>query len=98
MPEDVKRGRGKNEEKLVIKDPLMEPYEIRVDSTNHVVIDASKSSANAQQGYYHDLSGAIKCIIKLKLRNQPETFTLRQYLDEFSKLLDRLDEIVKPFK
>lgn len=98
MAEEIKRGRGKNDEKLIIKDPLMEPYEIRVDATNYVVIDTNKSTANAPQGYYNDLSTALKGVVKLKLRTKSATVTLRQYLDEYNHVVAQLDEIVKPFK
>jgi hypothetical protein len=97
MADDNKRGRAKNEEKLVIRDPAIEPYEIRVDSNNYVVIDTDKSMANSPQGYFNDVGTAIRFIVKLQIKHKKNTYTLTQYLKEYNDCVDRLQQITNQF-
>lgn len=92
--EKLKKGRAKNEERMVIKDPYLEPYEIRVDAYNYVVYDTSKSATSAPQAYCNDVPSALKVIVKEKLANDKITITLSEYLQKIVTEREKINQII----
>ena len=88
------RGRQKGQTKRMsmIKDPVIDPYEIQVEEDQFVLIDTEKDKP---LGYYSDLSSAVKKISRLSLANQKEDYTLAGFIESFNNIKNQL---TKPFK
>lgn len=89
-----KKGRVKNEERLVIKDSILEPYEIRTDAYNYVLFDTTKSDSQAPQGYFNDVRGCIRQLIRIKIRDVKQTITLKEYLYNLTEEHKKFDKLL----
>jgi hypothetical protein len=88
------RGRQKGQTKRmsIIKDPIINPYEIQVEEDQYVLIDTDKEKP---LGYYSDLSNAIQKITRLGLANQKEEFTLAGFIESFNNIKNQLTKSFK---
>ena len=88
------RGRQKGQTKRMskIKDSIIAPYEIWIEEDQFVLVDTEK---NKPLGYYSELVGAIKKISRLGLANQKADFTLKEFVESFNIIQNKL---TKPFK
>ena len=88
------RGRQKGQTKRMskIKDSIIAPYEIWIEEDQFVLVDTEK---NKPLGYYSELVGAIKKISRLGLANQKADFTLKEFVESFNTIQNKL---TKPFK
>ena len=83
------RGRQKGQTKRMsmIKDPVIDPYEIQVEEDQYVLIDTEKEKP---LGYYSDLTNAIEKISRLGLANAKEEYTLAGFIESFNNIKNKL--------
>ncbi len=89
-----KRGRpkGGTNKSCLIKDPLLEPYEIHIDGGNRQYILYDTSNKN-NIGYYTGLSNVIKAIMQTKYvptGGNDNVYTLREYIKAMSKMRNEI--------
>ena len=88
------RGRQKGQTKRmsIIKDPIIDPYEIQVEEDQYVLIDTKKENP---LGYYTNLSSAVDKISRLGLANQKEIYTLAGFIESFNNIKNKLTNSIK---
>ena len=88
------RGRQKGQTKRMsmIKDPVIDPYEIQVEEDQYVLVDTEKDKP---LGYYSNLEQVIKKVSRMSLANQKEDYTLAGFIESFNNIKNQL---IKPFK
>ena len=88
------RGRQKGQTKRMsmIKDPVIDPYEIQVEEDQYVLVDTEKDKP---LGYYSNLEQVIKKVSRMSLANQKENYTLTGFIESFNNIKNK---ITKPFK
>ena len=88
------RGRQKGQTKRMsmIKDPVIDPYEIQVEEDQYVLVDTEKDKP---LGYYSNLEQVIKKVSRMSLANQKEDYTLAGFIESFNNIKDQLTQ---PFK
>ena len=88
------RGRQKGQTKRMsmIKDPVIDPYEIQVEEDQYVLVDTEKDKP---LGYYSNLEQVIKKVSRMSLANQKEDYTLAGFIESFNNIKNQL---TKPFK
>ena len=88
------RGRQKGQAKRMsmIKDPVIDPYEIQVEEDQYVLVDTEKDKP---LGYYSNLEQVIKKVSRMSLANQKEDYTLAGFIESFNNIKNQL---TKPFK
>ena len=88
------RGRQKGQTKRMsmIKDPVIDPYEIQVEEDQYVLVDTEKDKP---LGYYSNLEQVIKKVSRMSLANQKEDYTLAGFIESFNNIKNKLTE---PFK
>jgi len=89
-----KRGRpkGGTNKSCLIKDPLLEPYEIHIDGGNRQYILYDTINKN-NIGYYTGLSNVIKAIMQTKYvptGGNDNVYTLREYIKAMSKMRNEI--------
>lgn len=95
--EKKQRGRkaGDVKEYTIIKDDSMKPYIILIDENNYILQKVSSDGTAANYGYFSSLVSAIDKIVRLNMANKAKTFTLREYLDEYKKEVEKLNKLLK---
>jgi hypothetical protein len=94
-----KRGRpkGQQSKKVLIKDPLIAPYEIHVDEKhwNYMLVNAKTQNV---EGYYTQLPNVIREIMREKYipNNSPRTYTIREYIVAMTHLYNAMKELMVP--
>jgi hypothetical protein len=86
------RPRGGTNKSCLIKDPLLEPYEIHIDGGNRQYILYDTSNKN-NIGYYTGLSNVIKAIMQTKYvptGGNDNVYTLREYIKAMSKMRNEI--------
>ena len=88
------RGRQKGQTKrmIVIKDPVIAPYEIQVEEDQFVLIDTEK---NKPLGYFSNLETVITRVSRMSLANAKEDYTLAGFIESYNNIKE---QITKPFK
>ena len=84
------RPRGGTSKSCLIKDKLIEPYEIHVDNANRqfILVDTTNKS---NVGYYTKLTSALKAIMETKYvptGGNNNIYTLREYIKAMSQVRD----------
>ena len=95
-----KRGRpkGGTSKTCLIKDPLIEPYEIHVDEKNrcYILYDTGKK---LNIGYYVSFPALLKAIMEeryVPTGGDNNVYTLREYVKQMSKLRDAMVRVLQP--
>ena len=95
-----KRGRpkGGTSKSCLIKDPLIEPYEIHVDEKNrcYILYDTVKKQ---NTGYYVSFPALLKAIMMeryVPTGGDNNVYTLREYVKQMSKLRDAMVKVLQP--
>ena len=85
------RGRQKGQTKRMsmIKDPVIDPYEIQVEEDQYVLVDTEKDKP---LGYYSNLEQVIKKVSRMSLANQKEDYTLAGFIESFNNIKNKLTE------
>ena len=84
------RPRGGTSKSCLIKDKLIEPYEIHVDNANRQFILVDTTNKN-NVGYYTKLTSALKAIMETKYvptGGDNNVYTLREYIKAMSQVRD----------
>jgi len=84
------RPRGGTSKTCLIKDKLIEPYEIHVDNANRQFILVDTTNKN-NVGYYTKLTSALKAIMETKYvptGGDNNIYTLREYIKAMSQVRD----------
>ena len=94
-----KRGRpkGSSSKSCLIQDPLIAPYEVHVDETNHqyILYDASNKS---NIGYYINMVALLKAIMRRKFvptGGNNNIYTLREYIKCMSQIRDEISSLLE---
>ena len=95
--EKKQRGRkaGDTKEYTIIKDDSMKPYIIAMDESNYILQKVSNDGTTINYGYFSSLISAITKIVKLNMANKGKTLSLREYLDEYKKEVEKLNKLLK---
>ena len=86
------RPRGGTSKSCLIKDKLIEPYEIHVDNANRQFILVDTTNKN-NVGYYTKLTYALKAIMETKYvptGGDNNVYTLREYIKAMSKMRNEI--------
>lgn len=92
------RPKGSTTKKCLIKDPLIAPYEVHVDETNHQYI-LYNTVSQKNDGYYIKLPLLLKAIMKTKYvptGGDNNIYTLREYIKGMSQIRDELVALLEP--
>ena len=84
------RPRGGTIKSCLIRDKLIEPYEIHVDNANRQFILVDTTNKN-NVGYYTKLTSALKAIMETKYvptGGDNNIYTLREYIKAMSQVRD----------
>ena len=83
------RGRQKGQTKRmsVIKDPIIAPYEIKVEEHQYVLVDTEKDKPLS---YHGSLDNAIKRISQIYLANSKESYTLTGFIESYKNIVEQL--------
>ena len=92
------RPRGGTSKTCLIKDKLIEPYEIHVDNGGRqfILVDTTNKS---NVGYYTKLTSALKAIMETKYvptGGDNNVYTLREYIKAMSQVRDGILRLMKP--
>lgn len=92
---------------IVIKDPILEPFHIEIDTSCFMVIEKSivtrgfaggKASGNMKTsvvGYYTSFKNALNVIAKHKFYQNKKSYnSLKEYMDEWKILKEGVDQII----
>ena len=95
-----KRGRpkGGTSKSCLIRDKLIEPYEIHIDEKNrcYVLYDTVKKQ---NTGYYVNFPALLKAIMEeryVPTGGDNNVYTLREYVSQMSKLRDAMVRVLQP--
>lgn len=85
---------------LTIKDPAIEPYEIKVDDMcfNVVRVLISKEKNNRIErpvGYFGNFSAALKRIAHNKVVSENKKLTVLEYIEKYEQVVKHLEQTVK---
>tara|TARA_Y100000034_G_C6750219_1_gene333405 strand:+ start:43 stop:354 length:312 start_codon:yes stop_codon:yes gene_type:complete len=91
------RPRGGTSKSCLIRDKLIEPYEIHVDNANRqfILVDTTNKS---NVGYYTKLTNALKAIMETKYvptGGDGNVYTLREYIKAMSQVRDGILALMK---
>ena len=92
------RPRGGTSKSCLIRDKLIEPYEIHVDNANRQFILVDTTNKN-NVGYYTKLTSALKAIMETKYvptGGNNNIYTLREYIKAMSQVRDGILRLMKP--
>jgi len=90
------RPKGSTTKRCLIKDELIKPFEIHIDESNHQFLLVDSQTQNVE-GYYSQITYAIKAILKKRcVPNNGETYTLKGYVKEMSKVRDDMMDLLVP--
>ena len=91
------RPKGQHSKKVLIKDPLIAPYEIHVDEKhwNYMLVNAKTQNV---EGYYTALPYAIKALMRERYipNNSKRTYTIREYIVAMTDLHNAMKELMVP--
>ena len=93
-----KRGRpkGGTRKSCLIKDPLIEPYEVHVDGGNNQYILYDTRNKN-NVGYYTGLGNVLKAIMRTKYvptGGDNNAYTLREYIKAMSRMHNAISKLL----
>jgi len=74
---------------MIIQDEALGKFEIEVDSRQFILRESGKNP----EGFFTTLEAAIKRVIKIRLAEKKDIVSLKEFLDEYQKLLDRLSKL-----
>ena len=94
-----KRGRpkGGTSKSCLIRDPLIEPYEVHVDSGNRQFILYDTTNKN-NVGYYTGLASTLKAIMQTKyvpMGGDNNVYTLREYIRAMGTMRNEIAALFK---
>jgi len=83
----------------IIRDPLISPYSISIDSFGFVLSEDKVSESGKEYnifiGHYLNLEGALKTVIRLKTLNKNKEYSsLRAYIDEVKELNNQIKTLI----
>jgi hypothetical protein len=91
----------------MIKDPILEPYFIGKDSNNYTVYQLVLPGTNTGRGrkvrekesvktltFHNDIASALNSIAKLKVENRPIYNTIKEYIVEWNRVKEEINQIV----
>jgi hypothetical protein len=92
----------------LIKDPLIEPYFIGKDASSYTVYENMKIGANSKGrgrktrtkegikpiSYHSDFGSCLASIAKLKINNKPMYTSIAEYVAEWRRIKEEINQIV----
>jgi len=92
----------------LIKDPLIEPYFIGKDSCSYTVYQSMHPGENTKGrgrktrtkegikplSFHSDLSSCLFSIAKLKMNNKPVYNSIKEYIAEWKRVKEEINQIV----
>jgi hypothetical protein len=96
-PFNGKRGRQKGQTKdiVIIKDPLLDPYEIHLDSSCYNLVEPGYNDSMVTVGYFNSLSALLGKLARYKLVEKKGEYTLREYINEHKQVIENLTKVIK---
>ena len=91
VSEIKKRGRQKGQTNMLsmIKDPLLEPFQVKIEENQFVLVKNDAKGKEEVYGYYSKLSYCLLKVAEIKTPNQP-TFTLSEYVERYKDVSNEL--------
>lgn len=82
---------------IIIKDPLLYPYYVRVEESQYVLMRDEKKKINPIIGYYRNLDQLFLDIIMKKIVQfgPKKIYNIREYLLEYKKMLEDFSILFK---
>lgn len=77
---------------VTIKDALLYPFFIRVDSNSFTVF---KTGSPIMVGCFTELKNALKRIAQTTVAEQPKIFSIGEYIKEFETVLTSFEKAIK---
>ena len=90
------RPKGQQSKSCLIKDDKIAPYEVHVDKYNYILVNGETGQT---EGYYTNLSYAIKAVLKQKYVPQGgdgNQYTIKEYINAMQLLTDEMAELLIP--
>ena len=84
---------------MIIKDPLIHPYEVNVGENQYVLrrktkyIDKKHNPIYNNIASFNHLSGVISYIVRKQLCESNKIVDLKDYIIEYSKQIERLEKL-----
>ena len=79
---------------MIIKDKLIEPFQIKVTDVSFNVIETGINEKGKDtittHGYYSDMKNALTKIVKMKVKYDVETMDLNSYFNRLEELSNKL--------
>jgi len=96
-PFNGKRGRQKGQIKNVsiIKDPLLDPYEIHIDNNCFNLVEPSYNGSMVTVGYFTSLSTLLSKVSRYKMVEKNQQYTIQEYIKEHKNTIDKLISVIK---
>lgn len=91
------RPKGGGARNCMIKDPLIEPYEVHIDEKYNQYI-LYNTSNNTNVGYYLNLPILLKAIMKEKFTptgKDNNVYTLRSYIKAMAMMRDEIQSLLE---
>jgi len=84
--------------KTIIKDSLIEPYEIYIDELNHTVgipnfNEKTQTTHLLGSKHFHSLEGCLRHIAKKIIVEKEQKLTIKQYITEYGNLLEQFKQL-----
>lgn len=85
------RGRTKGQTKkcVYIEDPLLGDYKIQIDESCYIPMKKEDSKALC---YHMKLGSALRFIVKQNLVSQENVFTIKEYINQYEKTFNELNQ------
>ena len=95
-----KKGRPKGSitKHCLIKDPLLEPYEVHVDEGAKCYVLVN-SKTGKTEGYYTTLPYLVKYVLSqqyIPVKGNNKTYTLKEYITGLNKITNDMRELLVP--
>jgi hypothetical protein len=83
---------------MIIKDKLIEPYEIHYDGLQYTIgkphVSAKGEKSLKNTSYFHSIEYAISKIISIKMGEKQDVVTLQEFYDEFKIMFKEVKEAI----
>lgn len=83
------RVKGQTKNQSLISDDLISPYVIQVDEYSYTVMDSTKPTSGFM-GSFTQLSSAINKIVQYQIASKKETYSLNEFLTQYSETKEKI--------
>ena len=83
------RVKGQTKSQSIISDDLLSPYVIQVDEYSYTVMDSTKPTSGFM-GSFTQLASAVNKIVQYKIASKKETFSLNEFLTQYSETKEKI--------